>query len=271
MVRCGRSCNTLTQLLIIIIALVNIVPTAAQPSAISIGIGLGGAFTGYREETEAEINRYFNTLTYNIDGAITKGNFLHSLNAHFFSGNALMAAPYRGYEHRQYNASRAFLEYALTYRLWGNQTFPGYLGGAYRTIVYFTQVDELLARMPTGYILFSLDMHIVQKWIINARNSLGLSVSFPFLGYAVRPPFAMTDSLWEKYLNERTYIRILGLGEMTSFHNFMAIFSGLKYQCRINSLLSLNAGLDLELSRFMFYRQRIDAISRFNAGISFAF
>ncbi|MCL2557253.1 MAG: hypothetical protein FWE09_02115 [Treponema sp.] len=56
-----------------------------------IGISMGYSFTGYREETYSQVNRYLNTLTFIIDGNIEKGNFLHSLNIGFFMGNAEMS------------------------------------------------------------------------------------------------------------------------------------------------------------------------------------
>jgi hypothetical protein len=262
--------------LFIVLFLINDGQMTAQPADLAkpfrVGAGLGCSFTGYREETEAPVNRYLNALTFMIDGNIEKGNFFHSFNINFFYGNAKMTSPYEGYNHKQYNVYRGFLEYALDYRLWGNQIFPGYLGGALRTDVYFTTVDSTKgSHTSTGYGLIFLSLHATQKWIINVKNMLTFSAGFPIFGFAVRPPYAMVDELWEKYLNEEDYIKIITLGEIVSFHNYWAFFGELKYQYQISTLFSLYSGLGLELSRINFYRPRTDAICRLGAGIAFTF
>jgi hypothetical protein len=244
-------------------------PEKAKP--FRVGVGLGGAFTGYREETEAPINRYLNAFTFVVDGNIEKGGFLHSLNFNFYSGNAKMTTPYKGYIHKQYNSTRVSIEYALDYRLWGNNVFPGYAGGAFRIDGYFTTIDDINHHIPTGYGLLYLGAHATQKWIINTKNSLSLSASFPVFGYAVRPPYATLDELWEKYLNEKDYLKFITLGQIVSFHNYWAFSGDLKYQYKFNKLLSLYSRLDVELSRINFYRPRTDAICRLNAGIAFTF
>jgi hypothetical protein len=259
----------------IVLFLIGIGQAAAQPpqtaQPYTIGAALGCSFTGYREETEAPINRYLNALTFVIDANIEKGSFLHSFNFNFYSGNARTASPYKGYSQKQYNAARGVFEYALDYRLWGNQTFPGFLGGAFRSAVYITTVDDIQYQIPTGYGLFSLNAHVTQKWIINGKNTLSLSAGFPVFGYAVRPPYAMLDELWEKYLNEKAYLKFITLGKIAGFHNCWAFFGDLEYQYKFTRLLSLYSGLGLELSRINFYRPRIDAICRLNAGIVFTF
>ena len=236
-----------------------------------IGIGLGGAFTGFRDETEAPINRYLNALTYEITGNFIRGYFLHSFGICFYTGNAKMAAPFIGFTHKQYNSYRFFMSYSLGRRLWGSETFPGYLGGAFRSGLYFTLPHDDLARFPTGFVLFSLDLHLTQKWNINARNLISFSAGFPVFGYAIRPPFAMTNNEWEKYLSQERYFRLITLGEFTSLHNFLAFYCDFTYHFRINTWLSLYSRLGFELSRFTFYRQRIDAITRLTAGVSFTF
>ena len=194
-----------------------------------IGASLGHSFTGYREETYSQVNRYLNTLTFMIDGNIEKSNFLHSLNIVFFMGKAAMAASeqavlskaldqttgetYYFVVLRQYLYIRGYIEYSLARRLWGNEVFPGYLGGAFRADTYmqFTHYPSI-----TG--LFSLNLHASQKWNINSANSLILSVSFPILGYAVRPAFAGADHAMIQYASENP-LRIITLGEITSLHN----------------------------------------------------
>jgi len=261
--------------LFIVLFLIGAGQAAAQPAETEkpfrVGAALGCSFTGYREETEAPINRYLNALTFIVDGNIEKGMFLHSLNFSFYSGNAKMTAPYPEYNHKQYNSTRGTIEYALDYRLWGNSTFPGYAGGAFRIDAYFTIVDDINPYIPTGYGLFSLSAHATQKWIINAKNTLSFSAGFPVFGYAVRPPYAMVNEMWEKYLNEKDYLKLITLGEIVSFHNYWAVSGDLKYQYKFNTLLSLYSGLGFELSRINFHRPRTDAICRLNVGIAFTF
>jgi hypothetical protein len=165
----------------------------------------------------------------------------------------------------EYLSIRGYLEYALDYRLWGNGTFPGYLGGAFRADTYMQ-----FAYYPSITGLVSLGLHATQKWIINSENNLALSVSFPIAGYAVRPPYAGTDAALMKYADEEP-IKIITLGEFISLHNYWAVFTDVKYHHKVNSLLSLYSGMGFELSRINFPRPRMDAIFRFNTGIAFTF
>jgi hypothetical protein len=249
--------------------------TAQSPSEgrfFRIGVGLGCSFTGYRDEVESPINRYLNALTYILDFNIEKGSFFHTLNIVFFMGDAKTAAPYRGYVQRKYTYVKGSIEYALDYRLWGNETFPGYLGGAFRTVVYYSGVDigESLTP-PVGAGLFSLDLHFTQKWIINEKNTLVFSAGYPILGYGLRPPYAGLDDLWAKYLNEGTYLKILSLGKFTSFHNYWEFYGDLKYQYSFSKLFSVYSGLAFQLSRINFPQPRHDVIFRLNAGVAFTF
>jgi hypothetical protein len=246
-------------------------PEAAKP--FRIGTGLGCSFTGYRDEVESPINRYLNALTFIIDGNIEKGSFFHSFNINFFTGNPKVAALYEGYSQKQYVSYRGLVGYSLDYRLWGNQTFPGYLGGAFRTLFYYTgdDSDELLERSyPTGFLLFSLDLHASQKWLINKKNTLVLSIGYPLLGYAVRPAYAGLDELWIEYLYE-SHDKIISLGKVTSFHNYWAVLGDLKYQHQFNSWFAVYSGLGFELSLINFPRPRKDAIFRLDGGLAFTF
>ena len=246
-----------------------------------IGASLGYSFTGYRETTYSPINMYLNSLTFIIDGNIEKDKFLHSLNMGFFMGNSEKATgtsavlgqsfdpverePYYTASIQQYLAIRAYLEYALNYRLWGNDTFPGYLGGSFRTDAYLQ-----FANYPSITGLFSLGLHATQKWNINAENSLSLSIGLPFFGYAVRPPYAGADAALMKYAAESP-MKIITLGEFLSLHNYWALFGDLKYHHKVNTLISLYSGLGFELSRINVPRPRIDAIFRLSSGIAFTF
>jgi hypothetical protein len=245
-----------------------------------IGAAIGYSFTGYRDEVEAPINKYLNTLTYIIDGNIYQGNFLHSFIIDFFWGNPKIATPYKGYIQDQYSNIRGNTMYALDYRLWGNRTFPGYLGGAFRTFFHYTGLEFFSNNQgasfsqeispPTGLFLFSLYLHATQIWIIDTRSTLVLSAGYPILGYAVRPPYANIDNLWMEYLYGNP-LKIITLGKFTSFHNYWAVIGDLKYQYRINKLLLPYAGFAFELSRVNFPRPKIDALFRLNTGIAFTF
>jgi len=246
-----------------------------------IGARIGYSFSGYHEETYSPVNRYLNTLTYILDGNIEKSNFLHSFNIGFFMGNAEMATgeksvlrqdfdpqkgePYYYAQLQQYLFIRGYLEYALDYRLWGNDTFPGYFGGNFRADTYMQ-----FAIYPSITGILSLGLHATQKWIINSKNSLIFSMGFPVFGYAVRPAYAGADYALIKYSAEKP-IKIITLGDIASLHNYWAVFGDLKYHHKFNTLLSLYSGLDFELSRINFYRPRIDAIFRLNIGVAFTF
>lgn len=275
------------RLLIMVMILFAVFRAAAQSSEpkdrnnYRIGAALGYSFSGYREETYAPINRFLNTLTYNIYGNIEDGKFLHSLNLSFFMGNAeitggetpvLMQSydPQKGEAY--YTAMlidfldiRAYLEYSLDYQLWGNDVFPGYLGGAFRADAYLQ-----FAQYPSITGLVSLDLHAAQKWIINSENELTLSVGFPLFGYAVRPAYAGADHALITYSAEDP-LKIITLGSITSLHNYWAFFGNLKYHHRINSLLLLSSGIYFEISRINFPRPRIDSILQLNTGITFTF
>jgi len=254
-------------------------PEAEKP--FRIGASLGYSFSGYREETYSPVNRYLNVLTFIVDGNIEKGTFLHSFNIGFFMGNSEMknetdAVLFRNYDPQkgeayyraylpQYFSIRPYLEYALDYRLWGNDAFPGYLGGAFRTDAYMQ-----FANHPSITGMFSLAVHGSQKWLIDSENSLILSMGFPLFGYAVRPAYAGADGALIKYVEEAP-LKVITLGEVVSLHNYWAVFGDLKYHHKVNTLLSLYSGLGFEISRINFPRPRIDTIFRLNAGIAFTF
>ena len=265
----------------ICILLVCIGPVTAQSpedtKPYSIGGSLGYSIAGYRDETDLPINRFINTLTYSIYGNIEKGHFLHSLNLGFYRGEnkAIRAEPplsnnelspleplesgnqYFAYFQVGNIITRAYGEYALDYRLWGNSRFPGYLGGAVRIDTYIRETpDNIFFKSVTG--ITSLNAHITQRWIINRDNSFAASLSFPFFGFAIRPDF-FGQHFWP-----------LENG-FTSFHNYMALFGELKYQHKINDLLSLYTGLGFEISRLDFPRPRNDAALRINSGFTFTF
>ena len=246
----------------------------SDPRIFRLGAGLAYSFTGYRDETGSPINRYLNTLTYSLNFNIERENLFHNIDINFFLGQPRMFAPHIGYPHRQYISARANINYALAFPLWGNDIFPGSLGGAFRTTVHFSGSNDFrLLSSPTGVVLFSLDLHIRQKWIINERNTLIFSAGFPVIGYAVRPPFAGLDERWMRYLDEGSFLRLLTLGRITSFHNYHAIFGNLNHHYEVSTLFSFYLGLGFELSRFNFPRNkpRTDAIFRLNSGITFTF
>jgi hypothetical protein len=162
-------------------------------------------------------------------------------------------------------AHRAYLEYALDYTLWGNQTLPGYLGGAFRADAYLQ-----FAHYPSITGTFSLNLHATQKWIIDRENTLQISLSVPFIGYTVRPAYAGADEALIKYSAEDP-IKLITLGHFTSLHNYWALFGDLKYSHKINSFLNVYTGLGFELSHIDVPKPRKDASLRLSTGIAFIF
>ena len=251
-----------------------------EETSYRIGASLAYSFSGYREETYSSVNRYLNALTYLLDGNIEKQNFLHTFNLGFFMGDSQIAAEEAYISHEldhqtgeafyscinpRYLAIRGFLEYALDFRLWGNDTFPGYLGGNFRADAYLQ-----FANYPSITGIVSLGAHVTQKWIINDENNLTFSLGVPVFGYAVRPPYAGADAALIQYASESP-MKILTMGEITSLHNYWAVFCDLKYHHKVNSLIMLYSGFGFEISRVNFPRPRNDAIFRLNSGIAFSF
>jgi len=250
----------------------NIVPAQADSSGIGAGIGI--SFTGYYDEIDSQISRHSHPLTYFLNGYIEKNYLLHLFNAGFFWGEAKRQAPYRGYNHVQCSSIRGYLDYSLSYRLFKNHFYSPYIGGAMRALIHYTGpvneagFDKL---HPSGVVLFSFDLNLGQKFIINDRHSFFLSLRLPFFGYAVRPPYAGLDGLWIKYLHEGTYSKFLTLGEAISFHNYNAISGDLKYNFKINNRFSVYSGMEFEYSLIKFYRPRKDIIFTLNGGFTFLF
>ena len=241
-----------------------------------IGASGGVTFTGYTEGTDSQINRYLNAPTIILDGNIEKRSFLHHFNILFLMGEAHPAREVREFFPAEgYLSFRAAIEYALGYRLWtlwDNPAFPGWLGGTYRTDFYFF-VDTAYIIAPRISMLFSLGAHLTQKWIINPRNSLSLSLGIPLLTYAVRSPYVGADDRLMALLVEDALWKILGLGSFASIHNYWAIFSDLKYHFKLNPLISFYSGLGLEFSHINVPRGRgrRDTATRLNAGLAFTF
>ena len=237
----------------------------------TLGFGLGYSFSGYREVTVLDINRYNNTLTFFIDGASEKKRLLHSYNIGFFRGKNDVEVAYPVYEWELYSGygstfiyyqtedtfTRLNLEYALDYRLWGNKIFPGYLGGAIRADIYLIQtlLNPIYINL-TG--VFSFNLHVGQKWIINEKNILSVSVSLPIVGFGIRPQ----------------YIGLAGWPIETgfvSYHNYFSLFGNIKYLHKFTPLFSLYSGLGFEFSRINFPRMRKDAATHINLGVAFIF
>jgi len=241
-----------------------------------IGISGGVTFTGYTEGTDTQINRYLNAPTIILDVNIDKKNFLHHINFLFFMGQAHPARKVRdNFPEEGYMSFRAAIEYALDYRLWylgGNQAFPGWLGGTFRTDFYLF-IDNSVYIDPRISLLFSLGAHVTQKWIINQRHSLNVSLGIPLLTYAIRSPYSGIDDRLIAIVAEDALWKILGMGSFASVHNYWAIFGDIKYHFKIIPLLSLYAGLGLEFSHINIPkgRGRRDAATRLNAGLAFTF
>jgi hypothetical protein len=236
--------------------------TPEKEKPLKIGPSLCFSFAGYRDETSMPFNRYINILTYAIDGTIEKGNFFQSFNIGFFTGKVKSAEVDSGDEfytisQKESSFTRAYLQYAVDYRLWGNKTFPGFLGGAIRGDVYYNYMVQTVYFSFTGAV--ALNVHATQKWIINDRNALVFSVGLPLLGYARRPPYFGFGHDLTAYDDK-----------FISLHNYWAVFGDLKYYYTFNSLVSLSAGLGFELSHFNFPQPRRDALLRLGLGIVFS-
>ena len=229
-----------------------------------IGVSLGYSFSGFREVTIADVNRYLNTIVFSIHSVVEKENFIHSHNVGFFSGQSdlLVKNPVYQFEQIDYyqvkdTYSRLFLEYALTRKLWGNNTFPGYLGGAMRGDLYLVEtLDNPVYINLTA--IASLNLYVNQKWIINDKNTLVLSLGFPFFGYAVRPHY-IGFSAWP-----------LETG-ITSLHNYWACFGSIKYYYRINNLISLYSDIGFDLSHIDFPETRRDVSLQIKLGAVFMY
>ena len=237
-----------------------------------MGAGLGYTVSGYREETDALLNRYLNTFTYAVNGNAEKGNFLHSLNIGFFKGKNEAIEAYAldkselepdwmdhffEYYCMEDTYTRLFLEYALDYRLWGPPMFPGFLGGALRLDSFLIEKLGNFQYMNLT-VIASLDLHASQKWIINAENVFVFSAAFPLLGYALRPSY-LGGFAWPM---ETKFV---------SLHNYWAVFGDLKYIHRITPLFSVYSDIGFEFSKVNFPKPRRDAILRLIVGIAFAF
>ena len=237
-----------------------------------VGLGFGGSFGGYLEETDSSINRYYSLPSFFLDSNIEKGDFLHHINLGFFRGENTVARRFeKKYSPPRYYSIRANIEYALDYRLWSifrDDKFPGYIGGNFRTDAFILSETMEIAKITA---ILSLGVHATQKWIINPQHSLTLSAGLPIFGYAVRPPYTGIDELFEKYTSEGTPVKIFGTGRFASIHNYWALFADLKYHFQLIDLISLNAGLGFELSRVNFPAPKIDAVTRLTAGIAFTF
>jgi hypothetical protein len=228
-----------------------------------IGTGIGYSFTGYREETDLPLDRYVDTLSFKSNGNIEYYNFYYSYNFSFLTGETKPLEinnndAYFIYSQKESTFFRLYIENALDYRLWGNSVLPGYLGCAMRGDFYYSALRESNYNSVT--LLFSLNIHVTQKWIINEKNEFIFSFSIPFFGFALRPPYF---GLYYSPLDADM--------DIISFHNYIAVFGDLKYYHHINKTLSLYLGLGFELSEINFPQPRNDASFCINAGVVFSF
>jgi hypothetical protein len=235
----------------------------AEKTIRSIGTGLGYSFIGYRDETDLPLNRYMDTLNFNINTIIEQNDFYYLFNFGFLTGETDPLEINNNDKFFTYNQIesvffRLYLENALDYRLWGNRIFPGYLGGAIRGDFYYSVLQQSNYYSLTA--LCSLDIHITQKWIISEGKKFIFSASIPVFGFAFRPPYY--GLLYAPLDSEQ---------RITSFHNYIAVFGDLKYHHQINRLFSFYLGLGFELSLITFPQPRNDASLCLNAGITFSF
>jgi len=228
-----------------------------------IGNGLGYAFLGYREETDLPLNRYLETLSFNMNCSIEKGRFLYTLNLGFLSGETDPIEMenndiyYSNYQ-KEHTFIRYFFENAFDYKLWGNSAFPGYLGNTVRADLYYSTLSDSYYYSLT--MLCSITVHLRQKWIIRNGSEFNFSISIPFFGYAIRPPYYGLS-----------YAPLDSEERVTSFDNYTAIFGDLKYYHKVTDWFSVYFGLGFEFSRISFPQPRRDASLNMNSGIAFSF
>jgi hypothetical protein len=228
-----------------------------------IGTGLGYSFAGYRDETDLPLNRYLDALNFNLNGNIKKNNFYYSFNFGFLTSETKPLEINNNddlfsYSQRESTFLRSYFENALDYRLWGNNVFPGYLGGALRGDVYYSVLQQ--SNYYTITALCTLNVHVIQKWIISAGKEFVFSMSLPVFGYAFRPPYY--GLFYSPFDMEQ---------KITSLHNYRAVFGDLNYYHQISGLFSFYLGLGFELSHITFPQSRKDASFCMNAGIVFSF
>lgn len=235
-----------------------------------IGFSFGYTFAGFREETIADVNRYLNTFVFSIHSVIEKSKFMHSHNMGFFSGqnDYIVRNPSYQFERSMSDYyqikdtySRLYMEYSLARELWSpqisTQKFPGYIGGAIRTDMYLVEtLDNPIYINLTAAI--SLNLHASQKWIINNKNSIIMSLSFPILGYAVRPQY-IGLSAWP-----------LETG-ITSLHNYLACFGSLRYYYKAHKFFSLYSDIGFEISNITFPKTRRDASLQLKIGAVYSY
>jgi len=228
-----------------------------------IGASLGYSFIGYRDETDIPVNRYLNGFSFLVNGDTNKDNYIYSYNLAVFNGSANVIEIqtsddyYRVYQ-RGAGFVRVNLENSISYRMWGTDTFPGYFGGALRGDIYFVHLIQTYYYNFT--VMVSLNAHVTQKWIISDNSELVFSVSLPFLGYAVRPPYY---GLFYSSFDIENGI--------TSFHNYQAVFADSKYYFKINTRFSVCSGFGFDFSHINFPQARNDIMFRMNAGIMYVY
>jgi len=236
---------------------------AKDEKSTRIGTGIGYSFIGYREETDLPRNRYLEAVNLNFNINSSKNKFCYSFNFGFLSGETKPLEIKSNndnfsYYQRGNTFIRLFLENAFDYQLWGNNVLPGYLGSSMRGDFYIAASEQ--SNYYSFTMLYSFDLHVMQKWIINAGNELVFAVSVPLIGYAVRPPYY--GLLYGPLDSEDGVI---------SFNNYSAVFGDLKYYHNTSKLFSFYLGLGFELSRITFPQPRNDASLCLNAGIAFSF
>ena len=240
----------------------------------AIGFGAGISLTGYYDETNSLNKTYSNAATLIIFGNFENKKLLHSFNFNFFWGDALRVEPYKGYIQVPCSSIRGQIDYSFVYNLFERTFYSLYTGGTFRTLAHYTGpvIDsEIKALNPTGVVLFSLDLNLSQKFIFNDRNFIFFSMRLPIVGYAIRPPYAGLDGLWQKYQHEETYYKFISVGELISFHNYFAITGEIKYNFKINQRFAVYSAIGFDYSFISFHRSREDIILALNAGITILF
>lgn len=223
-----------------------------------ISVSLGWQTGGYTEKTYSNIFQEVSAISLNIaaDFFTSDGKCLHTIKAGyvFAKPESVMTKqpvisqsidPITGEVYylpilTVCNSHRAFLEYSFKLPLNEKET---YLGMTSRADVYIQ-----LANYPSVTGIISFGPAFEQRFNVDDNNTFKVAVSSPFLGYAVRPPFAGCDALFMTYA-EKDPLKIATLGTFVSLHNYWAAFISCDYDHKVNRFLTLKTGADLELSR----------------------
>jgi len=246
---------------------------------VSFSVGLNEG--GYNELSYSDCAQYVSAVSWNLQADITKGLFLHKLKLLFYynkpesvlSDTAVLNQDYDALAGKMYyvtstttvQAYRGAVEYGCFYTLWGGTSFPGSVGGVIRSDAFIQ-----LAHYPVVTAAVSFCPAVIQSWVPDEENRISCTLSFPIIGWALRPPYAGADGLMIEYAESRP-LKILGMGGFTSLHNYQCINFAVDWTHRVNPWLAVRAGTDFYMSRFTEPEERRSVELNFRTGMEFRY